>query len=116
MDEEAKKSIAEQRQKELEERLGQNQEEEVAKKDAGKAKKEAAKPAAKKGAKEVVPDGTLCKVAQYEVSPAIGSVAPGNCSVITVKFEAMGDMLYDNTLAIDIANRDPVDMPAGIPF
>ena len=119
LDEDAKQKIREERQKELEERLGIEQEQDEAAaggKGKAPAKKEAAKAPAKKGAKEVVPDGTVCKVSQYEVSPALGSIAPGSAAVINVVFNAHGDMLYDNTLAIDLANRDPADMNDGIPF
>jgi hypothetical protein len=119
LDEEAKMKIREERQKELEERLGIEQEDEAAA--AGKGgkpagKKEAAKAPPKKGAKEVIPDGTVCKVSQYEVSPAIGAIAPGSASIVNVVFNAQGDQLYDNTLAIDIASRDPNDAADGIPF
>jgi len=54
--------------------------EEEAKDDKGGkgGKKEAPKAAPKgKGGKDVVPDGTVCKVTQYEISPAVGSVTPG---------------------------------------
>ena len=58
---------------------------------AKNAKKPAeVKKAPAKGAKgaELVPDGTVCKVSQYEVSPAIGNIAPGSAAVITVVFNA----------------------------
>jgi hypothetical protein len=55
-------------------------------------------------------------VTQYDISPALGSVVVGQSAIITVVFNAQGDQLYDNTLALDIANRDPSIMPDGIPF
>jgi hydrocephalus-inducing protein len=95
LDEEGKQKIREERQKELEERLGIEQEDEAAAA-AGKggkpaAKKEAAKAPPKKGAKEVVPDGSVCKVSQYEIQPAIGAIAPGSASIVNVVFNAQGD-------------------------
>lgn len=43
-----------------------------------------------KGAKgvEVVPDGTVLQVSQYQVSPAVGTIAPGSAAVVTVVFNA----------------------------
>jgi len=33
-----------------------------------------------------------------------------------VTFKAKGAKFYENTLALDIANRDPTDYPDGIPI
>ena len=67
-------------------------EEEAGKDDKGaKGKgKEAPKAAAKggKGGKDAVPDGSVCKVTQYDISPAIGAVTPGQSAIITVVFNA----------------------------
>lgn len=90
-DEEAKAKIKEERKAEFDARLGG---EEEAKDDKGaKGKKEAPKAPAKggKGGKDAVPDGTVCKVTQYDISPAIGSVTPGQSAIITVVFNAQGD-------------------------
>lgn len=115
---EEKEKIKEERKREADERLNGAKEEDDAK---GKGKKPDAKAAAPaKGAKggkgEVIPDGTQIQVSQYSISPAIGSVAPGSSAVITVTFNAQGAKFYDNTLAIDVANRDFADRPDGIPF
>lgn len=89
--EEEKAKIREERQRELEGRLAEKAEEkEEAKGGKGGAKK-APDPKAKapkgKGA-EVVPDGTVVQVSQYQISPAIGSIAPDSSAVVTVTFNA----------------------------
>jgi hydrocephalus-inducing protein len=118
LDEEAKAKIKEERKAEFEARLAGEEEAAGGKDDKAKGKKEAPKAPAKgaKGGKDAAPDGTVCKVTQYDISPAVGSVTPGQSAIITVVFNAQGDQLYDNTLALDIANRDPNVMPDGIPF
>jgi hypothetical protein len=36
--------------------------------------------------------------------------------VFNVVFKAKGSQFYESTIAVDIANRDPLDNPEGIPF
>ena len=107
--EEEKNRIKEERAKEAEERLhGAKEEEKV----DPKGKKPDAKAPAKapaKGKAEAVPEGTVVNVSQYAITPAIGSIAPGSAAVISVTFTAQGSKFYNNTLAIDVANRDPND-------
>lgn len=120
--EDEKNKIRDERKKEAEERLSGQKKEEVDLKADPKAKKPDPKAAAPakapaKGAKaEVIPDGQVVNVSQYSITPAIGSIAPGSAAVISVTFSAQGSKFYNNTLAIDIANRDPNDQPDGIPF
>jgi len=114
LNEEEKKKIRDERQKEMEERLaGKEEEKEDVKVKPKKAEPKAAKG---KGKAEPIPDGSVVNVTQYTVQPAIGSVAPGSAAVISVTFNAQGAKFYDSTLAIDIANRDPTDQADGIPF
>lgn len=120
-DREAKAKIKEERQKEQEERIHGAQETQEDPKAAAKGKgKPEAKGAAKgkggAGKGEVLPDGTLLTVGQYDVSPAIGSIPPGNAAVVSVTFRAEGAKFYESTLALDIADRDPQDFPEGLPF
>jgi hypothetical protein len=46
----------------------------------------------------------------------MGSIPPGNAAIVNVTFKAKGAKFYESTLAIDVANRDPIDQPDGIPF
>jgi hydrocephalus-inducing protein len=117
--EEEKHKIKEERKREADERLhGVKEEEDPKAKGGKKPDPKAAAPAkgAKPGKGEVVVDATAINVSQYTISPAIGSVAVGSTAVITVTFNAQGAKFYDNTLAIDVANRDFADRPDGIPF
>jgi hydrocephalus-inducing protein len=111
--EDEKQKIKDERQKEAEERLVGAKKEEVDPKDAKGKKvdpKAAAAKAPPKGAKaEVVPDGTVVNVSQYAITPAIGTIAPGSAAVISVTFTAQGSKFYNNTLAVDVACRDPND-------
>ena len=59
-----------------------------------------------KGKEGTVPEGTLLTVGHYDVSPSTGSIPPGQAGVVTVTFRAEGAKFYENTLAIDIADRD----------
>jgi hydrocephalus-inducing protein len=119
---EAKARIKEERQKEQEERISGAQE--AAEADPKAAAKGAKKPdpkAAKGGkaaaGKEGAPaDGTQLTVGQYDVTPATGSIPPGNAAVVSVTFRAEGAKFYESTLAVDIAERDPQDQPDGVPF
>jgi hydrocephalus-inducing protein len=118
-DREAKNKIKEERAKEAEERLHGAQEAQEDPKAAAKGKKPDAKAAGKGKAaagKEVVPDGTLLTVGQYDVSPATGSIPPGNAAVVSVTFRAEGAKFYESTLALDIADRDPQEATEGLPF
>lgn len=75
----------------MEGRLAEKEEEEEAKGKGGKggAKKPDPKAKGGKGGKaEAVPDGTVVNVSQYNISPAIGSIAPDSSAVITVAFNA----------------------------
>lgn len=114
--EEEKAKIREERQREMEERLAEKEEgkEEAKGKAAAKKPDPKAKPA--KGKAEAVPDGTVCTVSQYSISPAIGSIAPDSSAVVTVTFNAQGAKFYDSTISIDVANKDPANLPDGIPF
>lgn len=117
--EDEKSKIKEERKKEAEEMLlGTKKEEAVDPKAKGKPDPKAApaKAPAKGGKGEVVPDGQVINVSQYAITPAIGSIAPGSAAVISVTFSAQGSKFYNNTLAIDVANRDPNDHPEGLPF
>lgn len=120
-DEETKKKIKEERQKEMDERIkGHDDDKEEVKGGAKGKKAEPAKPAAKGGkdakGKEAPPEGGLIEVTQYSISPATGAIPPGNAAIVNVIFKAKGAKFYESTLAIDIANRDPTDQPDGIPF
>ena len=55
-------------------------------------------------------------MSQYQISPAVGSIAPDSSAIVTVTFNALGAKFYDSTIAIDIANKDPSNQPDGIPF
>jgi hypothetical protein len=55
-------------------------------------------------------------VSQYTISPATGAIPPGSAAVVNVTFKAKGSQFYETTLALDIASRDPLDQPEGIPF
>lgn len=120
--EDEKTKIREERKKEAEERLHGTKKEEVDPKADAKGKKPdpkaapPAKPGAKGGKAEIIPDGQVVNVSQYSITPAIGSIAPGSAAVISVTFAAQGSKFYNNTLAIDVANRDPNDQSDGIPF
>lgn len=63
-------------------------------------------PAGKEGG---AAEGTLLTVGQYDVTPSIGSIPPGNAAVVSVTFRADGSKFYETTLAVDIADRDPND-------
>ena len=63
-----------------------------------------------------MPEGALLAVSRYDVSPSIGSIPPGQSAVVTVTFKAEGAKFYESTLAVDIADRDPLDAPEGLPF
>lgn len=111
-DAEAKARIKEERQKEMEERISGAQEAQEDPKAAAKGKKPDAKAGGKGKApagKDAPPDGTLLTVGQYDVSPSIGSIPPGNAAVVSVTFRAEGAKFYESTLALDIADRDPQD-------
>jgi hydrocephalus-inducing protein len=114
-DQEAKQKIKEQRAKEMEDRINGAAEEQ---KEDPKAKAKKPDPKAKgKGKdKEVVPEGGLLEVTQYQVSPATGDIAVGSSAVINVTFKAEGAKFYESVLAIDVSGRDPTDQPDGIPF
>lgn len=88
--EEERAKIREERQREMEGRLADKTEDKEEAK-GGKAAAKKADPKAKapkgKGA-EAVPDGTVCQVSQYQISPAIGSIAPDSSAVVTVTFNA----------------------------
>lgn len=112
--EDEKSKIREERKKEAEERLLGTKKDDVDPKAAGGKKPDpkAAPPAkapAKGGKGEAVPEGQVINVSQYSITPAIGSIAPGSAAVISVTFAAQGSKFYNNTLAIDVANRDPND-------
>lgn len=110
-DEEAKKKIRDERQKEQEERIRGLEEKKEEVKDP-KKKPEPAKPAPKgkdaKG-KEAPPEGGLIEVTQYSITPATGSIPPGSAAIVNVTFKAKGAKFYESTLAIDVSNRDPAD-------
>jgi len=55
-------------------------------------------------------------VSQYSITPATGSIPPNGISTINITFKAEGAKFYESLLALDIANRDPVDSPDGIPY
>lgn len=118
-DHEGKARIKEERQKDMEERVHGAQEAQEDPKAAAKGKKPEAKakggkaPAGKEGAP---PDGTQLTVGQYDVTPSTGSIPPGNAAVVSVTFRADGAKFYESTLAVDIADRDPLDSPDGLPF
>lgn len=118
-DQEAKTKLKEDRKKEMEDRINGVQEQAEDPK-AAKNKKpdpKAAKkdPKAKDGGAAVV-DGTQLTIGQYDVVPSIGSIAPGSAAVVNVTFRADGAKYYESTLAIDIADRDSLDNPEGLPF
>jgi len=117
-DKDAKAKLKEERLKEVEDRIHGAQEAQEDPKAAAKAKKPEAKAAKGKGGagKEALPDGTLLTVGQYDITPSIGSIPPGNAAVVSVTFKAEGAKFYESTLALDIADRDPLDSPAGLPF
>ena len=87
----------------------------------GKAppKKEEKKAAPKKEkggkGKGGVPDDALV-MGQYQVVPNSGDISPGQTTTIEVIFTASGAKFYQNTLAIDISNRNPSDCVEGIPY
>jgi len=116
-DKETKARIKEERQKEMEERINGAQE---AQEDPKAAKKGKPDPKAKDkkaaGKDGAVPEGALLAVSQYDVSPSIGSIPPGQAALVTVTFRADGAKFYESTLAVDIADRDPQDAPDGLPF
>jgi hydrocephalus-inducing protein len=103
----------------MEERIKGEEEQKEEVKGAKGKKPEPAKPALKgkdaKG-KDAPPEGGLIEVTQYSITPATGSIPPGNAAIVNVTFKAKGAKFYESTLAIDIANRDPTDQPDGIPF
>ncbi|XP_069757040.1 hydrocephalus-inducing protein homolog [Narcine bancroftii] len=65
--------------------------------------------------KEQIPQARLT-VGMFTVFPGYGVVFPGAQQVITV--ECFGDRIgkHEELLSIDIADRDPRDNPAGIPY
>lgn len=89
---------------------GQPEEQKEDPKAKGKKAAEPKKPAGKAKA-EVIPDGTVLNVSQYQVSPALGTVAPGSAALITVVFNAQGNKFYESNLCIDIAGRNTVQEP-----
>lgn len=115
--EEEKAKIREERQREMEGRLAEKGEEKEEAKGGKGAKKPDPKAKPAKGGKaEAVPDGTVVQVSQYTISPAIGSIAPDSSAVVTVTFNAQGAKFFDSTICVDIANKDPSNLPDGIPF
>ena len=59
--------------------------------------------------KEQPPEGGIIEVSQYQITPATGSIPPGNAAIIKVIFNSKGAKFYESTIALDIANRDPTD-------
>lgn len=94
-DEETKKKIKDERQQEMEERIkGHDEPKEEAKGGAKGAKPAPAKPAPAKGkdakGKDAPPEGGLIEISQYTISPATGSIPPGNAAIVNVTFKAKG--------------------------
>jgi hypothetical protein len=119
---EAKAQIKEERKRETDERINGAQEATDDPKAAAKGGKKPDAKAAKGGkapaggAGAPAGDGTQLTVGQYDVTPATGSIPPGNAAVVSVTFRAEGAKFYESTLALDIADRDPADQPDGLPF
>lgn len=59
---------------------------------------------------------TSVDIGQFHIVPSTGVVHPGSSTVIEVVFNAESSRLYQKTLAIDVAHRDPEDSPKGIPY
>jgi hypothetical protein len=117
-DDEAKKRIKEERQRDFEERIKGAEEKKEESKDPKKKPEPAKAPPKKpdpKGA-QAPPEGGQLEVSQYSISPATGAIPPGSAAVVNVTFKAKGSQFYESTIAIDIANRDPADNLDGIPF
>ena len=117
-DEEAKKAIKAEREKEIKERreeaLGGGAEEAKDPK-AKKVDPKAAKPGKDaKGA--AAAEGEELKVSQYVIRPKTGVIEPDSSASIKVQFHAEGAQFYEKTLAIDISGRDFQDQPEGIKF
>ena len=114
--EEERSKIREERKAEQDSRIAEKAEEKEEAKGKAAAKKPDPKAKAPKGKADAAPDGTICQVSQYSISPAVGSIAPDSSAVITVTFNAQGAKFYDSTICIDVANKDPSNLPDGIPF
>ena len=114
--EEERSKIREERKAEQDSRIAEKAEEKEEAKGKAAAKKPDPKAKAPKGKADAAPDGTICQVSQYSISPAVGSIAPDSSAVITVTFNAQGAKFYDSTICIDVANKDPGNLPDGIPF
>ena len=114
--EEERVKIREERKAEQESRIADKAEDKEEAKGKAAAKKPDPKAKAPKGKADAVPDGTVVQVSQYSISPAVGSIAPDSSAVVTVTFNAQGAKFYDSTICIDIANKDPGNLPDGIPF
>lgn len=116
-DEEAKNTIKEEREKEIQERrdeaLGVGSEE--AKDPKAKKVDPKAKPGkeAKGGA---AAEGEELQVSQYTIRPKTGVIEPENSASIKIHFKAEGAQFYEKALAIDISGRDFQDQPEGIKF
>lgn len=111
---EMKKSILEQRAKEIED-LGKNEgdSESKPKKAEKKEKKEEKKPTKGKGKADI--EGGL-KVGQFTIVPSTGDIAAGSSTIIKITFEAEGAKFYESNLAIDIANRNFEESPEGMQY
>lgn len=118
IDEEAKKAIKAERDKEIQERrdevLGTGAEEA---KDPKAKKQQEQKPKAGKDAKGApAGEGEELKVSQFSIRPKAGTIEPDSSASIKVHFNAEGAQFYEKSLAIDISGRDYQDQPSGIKF
>lgn len=92
-DDEAKKKIKEERQREMEERIKGSEEKKEEVKDPKKKPEPAKAPPKKpdpKGGAQPPPEGGQLEVSQYTISPATGAIPPGSAAVVNVVFKAKG--------------------------
>lgn len=85
---------------------------------ASRAAAAAAAPPPAKGGKGAPVEAVVtgAQFGPFNVTPAKGSIAPGEKVEVTVVFTASGNMPYREILGVDVSNRDPDDHPLGVPY
>ena len=67
-------------------------------------------------AKKGQADPLALLLGQYTITPSYGTIPPNSSVQVDVKFQAKGNQIYENKLAIDVMNRNPTFYPEGIPY
>lgn len=59
---------------------------------------------------------TQLQIGQFTIQPTVGTIAPGSKAVVNVTFKGDGTKVFQETLGIDISDRNMDDQPNGIPY